>query len=97
MAAQTTAIETFQEIHGTARATAQQLLRQIRDVQDLLDANPQVIALAEAAEPGAIVGNTGLTKEAVLMGIALITSFLAYADSELAPGITIRQAVHRLS
>jgi hypothetical protein len=97
MAETTTAIQQFEALRGTVRASAQALIRQVSEVSDLLDANPQVAALATAAEPGALVGNTGMTREAVLMGIALITSYLAYIDSQLgSTGITVRQAVYRL-
>jgi hypothetical protein len=91
-----TAIQSFEEIHGTMRTGAQELLRKADTIQDLLNANPQIEAEAQAAEPGAIIGNTGMVKEEVLMGIALIASFRAYAATELAPGITVRNAVWRL-
>jgi hypothetical protein len=97
MAETTTAIQEFEALRGAVRASAQALIRQVTEVQDLLDANPQVASAARAAEPGALVGNTGMTREAVLMGIDLITSYLAYIDSYLgSTGITVRQAVYRL-
>lgn len=96
MAEQQTAAQAFEAIHGTMRADAQALLRKADTIKDLLDANPQVQAEAQAAEPGAIIGDTGMVREEVLMGIALIQSFRAYAATEIAPGITVRQAVYRL-
>jgi hypothetical protein len=96
MAAQQTAAQAFEEIHGTMRADAQALLRKADAINDLLTANPQVAAAAQAAEPGALIGSTGMVREEVLMGIALIASFRAYATTELAPGITVRNAVYRL-
>jgi hypothetical protein len=97
MAAQTTAAQEFEALQGSTRATAQALIRQVSEVSDLLDANPQVLSMAAAAESGAIIGNTGMSKEAVLLGIALINSYLAYIDSELATtSMTVRQAVYRL-
>jgi hypothetical protein len=97
MAAQQTAAQEFETLQGSTRATAQALIRQVSEVSDLLDANPQVLSMAAAAESGAIIGNTGMTKEAVLLGIALINSYLAYIDSNLATaGMTVRQAVYRL-
>jgi hypothetical protein len=93
-----TAIQEFEALRGTVRASAQTLIRQITEVKDLLDANPQIAALAAEAEAGALVGNTGMTKEAVLLGIALIGSYLAYIESPLGgSGMTVRQAVYRLA
>jgi hypothetical protein len=97
MAAIPTAAQEFEALQGSTRAMAQALIRQVSEVSDLLDANPQVLSMADAAESGAIIGNTGMTKEAVLLGIALINSYLAYIDSELATtSMTVRQAVYRL-
>jgi hypothetical protein len=91
-----TAVQAFAELHGTMRADAQALLRKADAINDLLTANPQVAALAATAEPGTVVGNTGMVREEVLMGIALIASFRAYAETYIATGITVRNAVYRL-
>jgi hypothetical protein len=97
MAAQQTAAQEFEVLQGSTRSIAQALIRQVSEVSDLLDANPQVLSAAAAAAPGEIIGSTGMTREAVLLGIALINSYLAYIDSNLATtGMTVRQAVYRL-
>jgi hypothetical protein len=97
MATIPTAAQEFEALQGSTRATAQALIRQVSEVSDLLDANPQILSMAAAAESGEIIGNTGMTKEAVLLGIALIKSYLAYIDSNLATtSMTVRQAVYRL-
>lgn len=96
MGTRQTAAQAFSELHGTMRGDAQALIRKADTIRDLLAANPQVAAAAQAAEPGAPIGDTGMVKEEVLMGIALINGFLVYVETEIAPGITVRQAVYRL-
>jgi hypothetical protein len=91
------ALQRFLEMQGTVKASAQTLIRQVSEIEDLLNGNPQVAAATAAAEVGALIDETGMTKEEVLLGISLITSYLAYIDSQLgASGMTIRQAVYRL-
>lgn len=90
-----TAVQIFQGLHGAVRITAQTLVRQIDEVQDILDANPQIASLAGAVDAGTLVGDTLMTREEVLAGLALIANFRAYIATEVIAGITVRQAVYR--
>ena len=90
-----TAVQLFQGMHGTVRTTAQTLIRQIEEIDDIIGANPQIAIQAAAAEAGGLIGETAMTKEEVLAGLALIANFLAYIDTNLFTGVTIRQAVYR--
>jgi hypothetical protein len=90
------AAQWFEEHHGELRADSQALIGKIDRIQDMLSANQQVAAAAAAAEPGAIIPGTGMVKEEVLMGLALIAVFRTFLATEVAAGITVRNAVWRL-
>jgi hypothetical protein len=96
MAGQQTAAQWFEVHHGELRAAAQDLVTKIDRIHTGLVANPQIAAAAAAAAPGAAIEGTGMVREEVLMGIALIGVFRAFIETEVAAEITVRSAVYRL-
>jgi hypothetical protein len=96
MATQQTAAQWFEAHHGEIRLDSQALIGKIDRINDMLTANPQVAATAAAAAAGEIIAGTGMVKEEVLMGIALIGVFRTFLGTEISAGITVRNAVYRL-
>jgi hypothetical protein len=90
------ALAEFARLNAAAQETAKTFLRQIDELQDLIDANPQVEAAAVATEAGGIVAGSMLVKEQIQTAVALVASVRSYADSELAAGLKVRHAVYRL-
>jgi hypothetical protein len=94
-----TALQEFGAMSEQVLTTARQLVRLLDELDDLLDANPQVVQAAQATAAGALVVGSSLAREQVLTAIMLKDSTLAYLDqalnAEALPGVTVRQAIQR--
>ncbi len=95
MTSQPTALDIFAVLNGMTQTTAKTLLRQLDELNDILLANPQIEADAQAAVAGALVGTSVYTKEQVLTAVALVASIRTYVDTELFPGLKVRHAVYK--
>jgi hypothetical protein len=93
-----TAIQAYEELYQGTRDTARSLIRQVAELGDLLDANPQIAAAVAAAEAATIVAGGTLPKEAYTTAFALLARLRERLSEELVPGsgITVKQAVLRL-
>jgi hypothetical protein len=98
MAGQSTAMDTFGAKYTTLRATAESLFDQLHGIQRFLNANPQIAAEAQAADAGALIGGSLMSKELVLTALMLFANGSAFAGAEIAPGLgfTNEDAVLRM-
>jgi len=87
MASQPTAMDTFTIKYEALRTTAQSLFDQLHAVQRFLNANPQIAAETNAAESGAFIGGSLMSKEQVRTALLLFANGSAFASAEIAAGL----------
>jgi len=86
MASQPTAMTTFATKYDALRSTAQSLFDQLHAVQRFLNANPQIAFETTAADPGALIGGSLMSKEQVQTSLLLFANGSAFASAEIAAG-----------
>ncbi len=86
MATQPTAMDTFATKYDALRTTAQSLFDQLHAVQRFLNANPQIAAETNAAESGALIGGSLMSKEQVQTSLLLFANGSAFASAEIVTG-----------
>lgn len=97
-----TALQEYDRRYLEIRDLARRLIKDIRDMGDHIDANPQILAAIDATEAGQLVAGGTMPREAYLTANALLTSLQSYLDSPLipatesTPAISHKAAVYRM-
>ena len=65
----------YERKYREIRETAQRLIAQVDAIGKLRAANPEIAALAEAAEPGALVGDSTMRKETFETALLVLGNF----------------------
>jgi hypothetical protein len=86
MAARDSAIQTYEAQYRAIRTQARVLIGMIREIELTRLSNPEIAQLVAATDPGAIVGDSTLTKEAAETALGLLASFQAWSMTPLADG-----------
>ena len=86
MASQPTAITTFATKYDALRSTAQSLFDQLHGIERFLRANPQIATETNAAEAGALIGGSLMSKEQVQTALLLFANGSAFASAEIVTG-----------
>jgi len=87
MASQPTAMTTFAAKYEALRTTAQSLFDQLHGIERFLRANPQIATETNAAENGALIGGSLMSKEQVGTALLLFANGSAFASAEIAAGL----------
>ena len=90
------AISEYEQQHAALRTQARTLLTQLREMQTLRRANPQIAAAVEATEAGQVVSGGTMPKEAYQLADALFDGLAAFVATDVVPGITYEYAVYRM-
>jgi len=87
MASQPTAMTTFSAKYEALRTTAQSLFDQLHGIERFLNANPQIATETNAADSGALIGGSLMSKEQVQTALLLFANGSAFASAEVAAGL----------
>lgn len=82
-----TAMETFTKKYDALRTTAQSLFDQLHGIERFLRANPQIVTETNAADSGAFIGGSLMSKEQVQTALLLFANGSAFASAEIAAGL----------
>lgn len=81
------AMSTFATKYESLRTTAQSLFDQLHGIERFLRANPQIAAEVQAAESGALIGGSLMSKGQVQTALLLFANGSAFASAEIAAGL----------
>ena len=87
MASQPTAMDTFTTKYEALRTATQDQFNKLHEMERFLRANPQIATETNAADNGALIGGSLMSKEQVQTALLLFGNGIVFASAEIAAGL----------